>query len=451
MSIMDKMFKLLFCLLILTTGCTVQKMCYEDVNLKLTEDFVLDSLRTIDIQKLPSIEPENRTELFKGTSFMRKLWKVALSDIESNVVQTNDGRYFGAGKNFGLRIYTRDISFSGILGLNVLYPKEMLSSLKTSRDVRLRLGLHVAKDYLVPGIGGDWVEESFDERAYLKKYNTNSYTRRTDDVVWMWAIRDLFEKNEQLAEWQWLYEVGKECFEKLYSPFYDESDGLYKGQAAFIDIHFEQSKATGYPQNFSIADCVSIKALSTNCLYYEGLQTMAMTCRKIGRKVEGMEWEMRAKRLKDAIVSNLRFQDGTFSYFKHANGELESRRDALGSALAVITGIVKGKDAKVCLSNYSVTWAGVPLFQPFYPWEKSYHNNTAWPFVDTFFLWAKELAEHKNYASQNAALLARTCVKGGSFHEVVNWKTKEPGGSGRQLWSASAFVNVCLRAGWVAK
>ncbi|WP_291592306.1 glucosidase family protein [Bacteroides sp.] len=446
---MDKLLKLLFCCLLSTIGCSAQKIYYEAANLKLTERFVLDSLRTIDMQMLPSVEPANMTELSKGTPIMHKLWKVALSDIESNIVQTNNGRYFGAGKNFGLRIYTRDISFSGILGLNVLYPEEMLSSLKTSRDVRLKLGLRVAKDYLVPGIGGDWMEESFDEKTYLNKYNTNSYTRRTDDVVWLWATRDLFEKNENLAEWQWLYEVGKKCFDKLYSPFYDESDGLYRGQASFIDIHFEQSKATGYPQDFSIADCVSIKALSTNCLYYEGLQTMAMACRKTGRKTEGIEWEMRAKHLKNAILSNLRFKDGTFSYFKYMNGELESRRDALGSALAVITGIVKGKDAKVCLSDYPVTWAGVPLFHPFYPWAKSYHNNTSWPFVDTFFLWAKELAGHKSYASQNAALLARTCVKGGSFHEVVNWKTKEPGGSGRQLWSASAFVNVCLRAGLV--
>lgn len=433
----------------LSIGGMAQKVYYKENNLKLTESFVQDSLRTIDLQSLPTVAPDNQTELSKGTPMMHKLWKIALSDIESNIVQTKDGRYFGAGKDFGLRIYTRDISFSGILGLNRLYPQEMLSSLKTSRDVRLRLGLHVAQGYLVTGMKGNWVEEPMDEKTYLKEYNTNSYTRRTDDVVWMWAIRDLFERNEKLAEWQWVYEVGNECFDKLYSPFFDESDGLYRGQASFVDIHFEQSKATGYPQEFSITDCVSIKTLSTNCLYYEGLQTMAIACRKTGKQSEAKMWEARARQLKDAILSNLRFKDGTFSYFKHINGDLEPRRDALGSALAVVTGIVEGKDAKKCLSDYPVTWAGVPLFFPFYPWAKSYHNNTAWPFVDTFFLWAREIAGYKDCTFQNAALLARTCVKGGSFHEVVNWKTKEPGGSGRQLWSASAFVNVCFRAGWV--
>ena len=62
---------------------------------------------------------------------------------------------------------------------------------------------------------------------------------------------------------------------------------------------------------------------------------------------------------------------------------------------------------------------------------------------------AKEMADDKSYTAQNAALLARTCVDEGSFHELVDWNTKKPMGSGSQLWSASAFVNVCLRAGIV--
>lgn len=89
-----------------------------------------------------------------------------------------------------------------------------------------------------------------------------------------------------LTEWQWVYEVDNECFDKLYLPLFDESDGLYCVQASFVDIYFEQSKASNYSLDFSIADCVSIQTLSTNCLYYEELRTMAAVCQKTGKESE---------------------------------------------------------------------------------------------------------------------------------------------------------------------
>lgn len=422
---------------------------YKGNNLSMIENEIIDSLRTISHDSLPIRNPENKFKLEYITPLTSKLWNIALTDIESNIVNTGNGKYFGAGKYFGLRIYTRDISYSGILGLNELYPREMLSSLQVTRDVRLRLGLHVAKNYIVPGINAEWKEDTLSEGEFLKKYHTNSYTRRTDDIVWLWAARDLFHRHPDIADWQWMYVQGNQCFERLYWPFFDENDGLFRAQASFVDIHYKGRKTTGYPREFSITDCVLIKPLSTNCLYFQGMKTMAKACKKLGKKKEAVEWEKKAASLKQSILTHLKFEDGTFSYFKHQNGTLEPRREALGSALAVISGVVQGKDAKKSLAGYPVTWAGVPIFHPFYPWDRSYHNNTAWPYVDTFFLWAKEISENKDYTSLNAALLARTCVKDGSFHEVVNWKSKEPHGSGSQLWSASAFVNVCERAGLV--
>ncbi len=432
----------------LIVGCSAKKKFeYDSKLLVMDSHSVKDSLRQISISELSSKAPIKEIRLQKALPFTDTLWNVALSDIESNIVETPEGKYFGAGKHFGVSVYTRDISFSGILGLNELYPEIMLNSLKMTRKLRLELGFHVSKDNAIPEIQANWKEDTLNEHLFLQKYHTNSYTRRTDDVVWMWAAKDLFNKNPGIADWKWLYDNGKKCFNQLYKPFYDPADGLYRGQAAFIDIHFINKKTTGYPQEFSMSDCVLIKPLSTNCLYYEGLKTMEYVCHKIGKKKEEENWKNKAESLKFAIRNNLQFKDGTFSYFKNTDGKLEPRRDALGSALVVITGIVKEDDAKKCISDYPVSWAGAPLFNPFYPGKRSYHNNTAWPFVDTFVLWAKEIAENKSYIDQNAALLARTCVKDGTFHEVVNYISKEPKGSGSQLWTAAAFVNVCIRAG----
>ena len=163
-----------------------------------------------------------------------------------------------------------------------------------------------------------------------------------------------------------MYNNGNDCFDKLYAPFFDPADGIYRGQASFIDIHFPGGKASGYPQDFSVEECVMIKPTSTNCLYYRGLLAMAFAAKKLNKSEEALEWQQKAERLKQAIVSNLCFEDGTFTYFKHTNGELEQRaRCALGPALAVVTGIVEGDDALKAIAGYPVSWAGVPLFYPF--------------------------------------------------------------------------------------
>ncbi|WP_194768616.1 MGH1-like glycoside hydrolase domain-containing protein [Tamlana sp. I1] len=422
-----------------------QPFNYEEEHLKISEKHISDSLRTITYKQLPNRSPVNTSTLKGVNKLTHKLWDIALTDIESNIIETKNGRYFGAGKKFGLIIYTRDISYSGILGLNILYPNEMLSSLKVTRETRLNLGFRVPEKYVTSKLDIPWQPEPITEGEFVRKYHTNNFLRRTDDVIWLWAAEDLFNKNPNLADWQWLYDNGVECFKSLYKPFYDASDGLYRGQASFIDIHFEDNKASGYPEEFSIADCVLIKPISTNCLYYKGLLAMANVCEILGKSEESIKWKNQAISLKKAINENLKFEDGTFSYFKNQDGTLAPRREALGTALAVLTGVVEDDEAKKALKSYPESWSGIPLFTPFYPWERSYHNKTSWPFVDTFFLWAKEVANSESFSDKNAALIARTCVKEGSFHELVDWTTKEPIGSGSQLWSASSFVNVCLR------
>ena len=107
--------------------------------------------------------------------------------------------------------------------------------------------------------------------------------------------------------------------------------------------------------------------------------------------------------------------------------------------------IVEGEEACAALNNYPVTDAGVPLFFPFFPENNWYHNNSSWPFVDTFFIKALEKSDGENRTALNAALLARTCVDDGTFHEVVDFRDKKVRGSGSQLWSAASFIDTCFR------
>jgi hypothetical protein len=428
------------------------KFVYSASNLVLTENSITDPLRTQNLSDMPNTYPANKTKLINPTPMTERAWCLALRDAETNIVTSPDGKkYFGAGKTFGMTVYTRDISYSGVLGLNKLYPEIMKSSLEYSRNVRLTLGLTVPAGQTIPEINGNWIEDTT-PGTFINKYKTHPYTRRTDDVVWVWAAYDLFENNPGLADWQWLYDKITDSFSILYEPFYDSSDGLFHGQASFIDVHnADGTKTTGYPHDYSMNDCILVKATSTNSLYYMAHKCMAKVCEKLGKNSEASGWLTKAEALREAMLSTLRFADGTFTYYKDKNGNLQPRREALGTALAVITGVVEGEDARNCLAGYPVSWAGVQLLYPFFPDISGvYHNNTAWPFVDTFFLWAKEMAEEKDYTSQSAAMLTR-CTYGGSFREIVNWNTKEPARSQSQLWTAAGFINVCLRAGIVGE
>jgi hypothetical protein len=425
-------------------------MIYSESNLQLGKTFIKDSLRTIDENQLPKRATANQAKLIAGVnSITQKLWNVALADVESNIVSTDKGKYFGAGKDFGVLLYTRDISYSGVLGVSQFYPEMVLKSLKVTRDVHLDLKFKVPKDYFVPEIKVNWDLLDMHESKFVETYKTNNYLRRTDDVVWMWAAYDLFKKHPSMADWKWLHEYGTKCYETLYMPFFDESDGLFRGQASFIDIHYSEGPATGYPLDYSKADCVLLKALSTNCLYYKSHMVMAEACRALNRVHEALEWEHRADKLKAAIKSNFSMPSGSLAYYKDKNGVLNTKIEALGNAFAILFEIQSQAEGLKNLQNLKTTWAGTPLLNPFYPGEKAYHNNTSWPFVDTYVLMAREKVEGKDYSNLNAAILARTCVKNKGFHEVVNFNTKEPFGSGSQLWSAASFINVCLRSGLV--
>jgi hypothetical protein len=142
------------------TWFTLNHMNYHGPPLILTDTSVSDAKGTIGLDDLPDPQPFCTVRLKNTTPLMERLWRIALSDIEANQVETDDGVYFGAGKSFGATVYTRDISYSGVLGLNYLYPEVMLNSLRYSRKVRLELMFRVSKGYVLKNIG-NWCQTNY--------------------------------------------------------------------------------------------------------------------------------------------------------------------------------------------------------------------------------------------------------------------------------------------------
>ena len=69
--------------------------------LVLNDESVSDAIGTIGLGDLPDPQPRCRIRLSNTTPLIERLWRIALSDIENNIVETADGEYFGAGKAFG--------------------------------------------------------------------------------------------------------------------------------------------------------------------------------------------------------------------------------------------------------------------------------------------------------------------------------------------------------------
>lgn len=367
----------------------------------------------------------------------------------SNRVTVNGISYLGAGAKFGIKVFTRDIAYSGILGLNRTHPMLMRESLRFTRDLRLRLGLKVSSAYALPGKDLPFEVLDMDEATFVETHHTNGFCRRTDDVIWLWAYRDLIGAEANRAEKSWLFNTGRRCFSELYDPFFDLADGLYGGQASFIDIDFptKKNQATGYPKDWDYADSLLIKATCTNSLYQKGLRVMQELAEDLDDP-SALEWKDRADAHRKAMARELINEQGHFHYYKLPDGSLEPRRNALGSALAVLCGVVEGPEAIASLKDYPQGPYGIPLIAPprdFGP-ESYYHNNASWPFVDALFCWAQAQATGEDNTPYAAAIAARTCRPDGTFHEVVRLPDGDVRCSASQLWSAAGFINTCIRA-----
>ncbi|MFA7157672.1 MAG: hypothetical protein WC299_00100 [Kiritimatiellia bacterium] len=424
-------------------------MHYESKDLKLLDDRVTDRLGTITLADIPDPQPRCPARLEGTTPILERLWRVALDDAESNIRETELGKYFAGGAKFGAIVFTRDISYSGILGLNRFYPDIMRSGLDVTRRVHWDTGFAVTPGHAVPAIDVPWEETGLDNTAFKDRYHTNCYSRRTDDVIWLWAARDLFSLGTTSREdWTWLYDWGMKFFERFYRPFFDPVDGLYRGQVSFVDVTWpERGRATsGYPAHYTVEDCLMIKASSTNALYLKGLRVMAEAAETIGRKDEARNWTERAEKLKGAIQNNLVAKNGRIACYKDRHGDLSPHSDALGTALCILHDAVDKLTGAESARRYPKTPIGIPLFDPFWPNDLMYHNNSSWPFVDALFLWAAEKVLGESQAAYNLALLARV-VKPDGFHELVNIRSGAVIGSCHQLWSAAAFINASRRAG----
>jgi len=391
---------------------------------------MLDAMYGISVRDHERITIDRRMYLYMLCARYVRDFKIPEGFIPS-------GSVFWAGYGFNTYLYTRDTAYSSWLGTAYILPGVVKSHLQYLRGLRRKVGLKVSRGHGIP-IEGIPVEQlDVTEREMALNYNTNSYTRRTDDVVWLLGLWEVYKSTLDEALLPYMLEQFDYFDEHFYRYFLDESDGLYRGQSTFIDI------GGACYGGRSGSRSVALKALSTNCLYVRAFGILGRISTLLGESKRAKKFAARRERLAEAIRAHFGAND--WNHYIDEEGKPSGRREILGIAFLTLFDILPPDEGAKLISSYPGGDYGRPLLWPFCGSERVYHDNSTWPFADTIFA----LAEYK-VGNRQAAIratmgkLSRAALEG-NFNEVIEYATGRMVGCPGYIWSAASYLAVVFK------
>ena len=124
--------------------------------------------------------------------------------------------------------------------------------------------------------------------------------------------------------------------------------------------------------------------------------------------------------------------------------DLAHKYDALGEALAIISGVANETQAQQIIANYPHSAAGIPVIWPQQPETFVYHNRAIWPFVSAYILKAAKAANNDTVVNHNIDSIIRGSALNLSNMENFEFLTQNNHetdlNSQRQLWSVAAYI-----------
>lgn len=283
-----------------------------------------------------------------------------------------------------------------------------------------------------------------------------SYPVSSDRVVWALGATELLKHltgSERAAFLDRAYPAMVNTAEHDRRVVFDARDGLYRGEQSFLDWR-EQS----YPA-WTAADPVHIamsRSLSTNVLHFALLDALATFAAARGDAAAAARYRPWADALRRAIGERFWLaDDGQFSAF--TSTELDPspvrRWDALGTALAVLTGVATEAQAREAVARYPHAGRGLPVLWPQQQFTAIYHNRASWPFVTAYWLRAARQVRNDASVDWNVESMVRAAALNLSNMENFEFATGrarvEDGAfsgpvvnSQRQLWSVAGYLSM---------
>lgn len=399
-----------------------------------------------------------------GSLAFDALFALAESEMRQDAVAAiRDGNYnggaaiacacFETGEQWHY-VWTRDLSYAADLGLALLDPERVMRSLDfklspwradigrpaaataTSAD-----GLQILQD---TGTGGSWPVS-------------------TDRVAWAFGaarVLDLLAPAQRAAFAPRALLALSNTVENDRIAAFDAADGLYTGEASFLDWR-EQSYSAWIVDD--IASLASSKALSTNVAHFKALTLAAALAAQAGQPAQAQRYGDWAAQLKAAINRRFWLADaGMYASITgpHFDGAPLHSFDWLGQSLAIVTGVADAAQTGSILAHYPHGPNGAPVIYPQQPGRPIYHNRAIWPFVTAYGLRAAAIGGNVAAADAAYASLLRGASLNLSNMENLEWLSgrpllldeAQPALSGpvinsrRQLWSVGGYLGMVIES-----
>lgn len=340
--------------------------------------------------------------------------------LEECVIAVEPDSTLRTGKEWG-GVWTRDISYSIILGMAQAQPACAMKSLMRKVNSRGR----IIQD---TGTGGSW-------------------PCSTDKNVWVLAAWEIYKTT---GDQQWLdtiYPVIRVSLEDDLKMVKDEETGMFRGESSYLDWREQE-----YPGWMLPIDIYNSENLGTECVHFEAYRILAEMDRIKGEPEEAARHDKVADGIAEGINRYLWQEDKGF-YAQYLYGRkylsVSPRFETLGEALAILSGIADANKSERIVRNAPCEQFGIPCFYPHVPDMFPYHNDAMWPFVQSF--WTMAAARVGN---PDATLFGISGIyRAAAFfltnkENMVIYNGKWQGtdiNSSRQLWSVAGSLSVVYK------
>ena len=367
--------------------------------------------RRLDLGELPDVQ--------SSQILQDALFRLSLEELLQLV--RDDGALSAGAKWPG--VWTRDVALSVILSLAIVAPDATRKSLLAKVDSAGR----IIQD---TGTGGSWPVS-------------------TDRMVWALAAWELYAATGDRDWLKQAHDIVRRSAEADLHAARDEKSGLFNGESSFLDWR-EQS----YPRWMQPADIYMSQNLGTNAIHYAAYVALARMAIGLGGagSAEAVRWNAVAARIAAGMTRHLwQPERGWFGQYRYGRVHLalSPRAEGLGEALASIYGAASSDQRQALMRSAPLVPYGTPIFWPYIPGERLYHNAAIWPFVTAYWTWAAaeggntSAVQHGLDANSRAAALFLTnkenMVAATGHYEGTALN------SDRQLWSVAGTIAGTLR------
>ncbi|MFD2999385.1 glycogen debranching protein [Pontibacter toksunensis] len=344
------------------------------------------------------------------------LYNLALEEMQKDIEADST---FRTGKEWA-GVWTRDISYSIILGMAQLQPEVSMNSLMR----KVKNG-RIIQD---TGTGG-------------------AYPVSTDRMIWVVAAWEVYKATGNEIWLRETYQIIKNSLEDDYKNAYNQETGLVRGESSFLDWR-EQT----YPLWMQPADIYESENLGTNGVHYQANLVASQMADLLQDKAAADKFKEVAERIKSGMNERL-WQEEKGYYGQYLYGRnykvLSPRAEALGEALSVLYGVADAERSRKVVASTPVTDYGIPSIYPQIPGIPPYHNNGIWPFVQAYWCLAAAKAGNEKALTESISAIYRPAALFLTNKENFVASTGDYAGtqinSDRQLWSVAGNLAMVYR------